>query len=225
MAVAVGAGYLLGRTKKMRLALMIAAAGATGRAGTSPQALLRNGLKELGASAELGKVTDIARDQLLGAAKAAAVTAASSRIEALNARIQDGAGKRSKDREEEPPAEDEADDENENEDAAEEAEQDDEEERPARRRGSRSRKGDDEDAAEDVEQDDEEERPARRRASRSSRSRKDDNEDNEEDEEPERPVRRRATGGRRRSESADSAEPARRTRSASRRAPVRRAGR
>lgn len=194
VAVAVGAGYLLGRTKKMRLALMIAAAGATGRAGTSPQALLRNGLKELGASAELGKVTDIARDQLLGAAKAAAVTAASSRIEALNARIQDGAGKRSKDREEEPPAEDEAEDEN-------------------------------EDAAEEAEQDDEEERPARRRASRSSRSRKDDNEDNEEDEEPERPVRRRATGGRRRSESADSAEPARRTRSASRRAPVRRAGR
>ncbi|HJQ47570.1 MAG TPA: hypothetical protein VJ870_14825 [Amycolatopsis sp.] len=90
LALGVGAGYLLGRTKKMRLALMIAAAGVTGRTGTSPGALLQNGLKQLGSSAELGKLADVARDELLGAAKAAAVTAASSRITSLSDRLADG---------------------------------------------------------------------------------------------------------------------------------------
>ncbi|WP_236787899.1 hypothetical protein [Amycolatopsis sp. GM8] len=94
VALAVGAGYLLGRSKKMRLALMIAAAGATGRVGTSPGKLVQNGLKQLGATAEVGKLTDLARDELVGAAKSAAVAAASNRIESLNERLQSGGGVR-----------------------------------------------------------------------------------------------------------------------------------
>ena len=90
VALAVGAGYALGRTKKMRLALMIAAAGATGRANLSPAKLLETGLSRLGSSPELSKLTDIARDELMSAAKAAAVTAATSRIESLSDRLQEG---------------------------------------------------------------------------------------------------------------------------------------
>lgn len=151
VALGVGAGYLLGRTKKMRLALMIAAAGATGKTGVSPGKLVQNGLKQLSSSPELGKLTDIARDELLNAAKAAAVTAASSRIESLNDRLQQGPGKRSPEKEEESaeePEEESAEDEdqagaeNETENGGEEAEEpaeEEEPERPARRRPARAR--------------------------------------------------------------------------------------
>lgn len=86
-AAAVIAGYLLGRTKKMRLALMIAAAGATGRHGTNATGLLKSGLSQLGESAELGKLTGGVKEELLGAARAAATRAATSRIESLTERL------------------------------------------------------------------------------------------------------------------------------------------
>lgn len=172
VALAVGAGYLLGRTKKMRLALMIAAAGATGRSGTSPGALLQGGLKQLGSSAEVTKVAELARDELLGAAKAAAVTAASRRIESLSGRLQDGG--RLKD---------------------------------AVTSGGETAEAEDED----------EDTGERGRAE-------------EEEDEPERPVRRRTasrrgSGSSNSSGSSDKQETPRRTRTASRRTPVRRTGR
>lgn len=89
VAMAVGLGYLLGRTRKMRLALMIAAAGASGRVGVGPRQLLQQGYKRLAASPELNKITDSLRGELLGAAKTAAMTAATNRIESLNSRLQD----------------------------------------------------------------------------------------------------------------------------------------
>ncbi|WP_199433058.1 hypothetical protein [Qaidamihabitans albus] len=90
VAMGVGAGYLLGRTRKMRLALMMAGAGATGRLGVSPGELVQRGAKRLTASPELGRLTETVRGELLGAAKSAAATAASGRIESLNERIQSG---------------------------------------------------------------------------------------------------------------------------------------
>ena len=90
VVVAVGIGYLLGRTRKGRLALMIAAASATGKFGGVRQ-LLQQGAKRLAASPELGKITDSVRGELLESAKSAAITAASGRIESLNSRIQDQA--------------------------------------------------------------------------------------------------------------------------------------
>ncbi|MDQ0380509.1 hypothetical protein [Amycolatopsis thermophila] len=140
VAAAVAAGYLLGRTKKMRLALMIAAAGATGKANLSPGKLLQNGLSQLGSSPELGKLADLARDELLGAAKAAAVTAASSRIESLSDRLQEGgpllSGKsRGKDGEQE--AEPDEDTYAEEETEEESPEEEEEPQRPARRRAAR----------------------------------------------------------------------------------------
>ena len=85
LACGVAIGYVLGRTRKMRLALMIA--GATGVAG-SPRQLVERGVKQLASVPEVGKLTTIARGQLLDAAKTAAMTAASSRIDALNERLQ-----------------------------------------------------------------------------------------------------------------------------------------
>lgn len=205
IALGVGAGYLLGRTKKMRLALMIAAAGATGRSGTSPTKLLQHGLKQLGSSPELGKLTDVARDELLGAVKAAAVTAASSRIESLTERLQDGGRKREKD------SDDDAVDDLDREDA----EEDEETTGSSRRRSAEAEEPDDEDSSDG--EDEEPKRPARRRVS--SRAKNDG-----QTKESERPARRR-TASKRASGSSGDEEPAGRSRSGTGRAPVRRARR
>jgi hypothetical protein len=88
VALAVGAGYLLGRTKRTRLALMLAAAGITGKFPSSPTDLVAHGVKSLGTSSQLTELTDQLRGELLNAAKAAAVAAATSRVDALNDRLQ-----------------------------------------------------------------------------------------------------------------------------------------
>ncbi|MFC9361474.1 hypothetical protein ACFTZB_33455 [Rhodococcus sp. NPDC057014] len=92
VALAVGAGYMLGRTHRMKMALMLAAAGATGRFPGGPRDLLERGTKVLANSPELAKISDSVRQELVSAAKAAAVTAASQRINQLNNRILSGGG-------------------------------------------------------------------------------------------------------------------------------------
>ncbi|WP_431955645.1 hypothetical protein [Nocardia lijiangensis] len=87
MAAGIGIGYVLGRTRKMRLALALTGMGLSRQAG-GPQALLQRGTDLLGSSTELSKLTDTIRGQLMDAARAAAVTAASNRIDALNERLQ-----------------------------------------------------------------------------------------------------------------------------------------
>ncbi|KUI33872.1 hypothetical protein [Mycobacterium sp. GA-2829] len=89
VAVAVGAGYFLGRTRKMRLALMLAGAGLTGKFPSGPTELAAQGLKSLGASADVTQLTEQLRGELLGAARAAALAAATQRVNALNDRLQD----------------------------------------------------------------------------------------------------------------------------------------
>lgn len=140
VVVAVGIGYLLGRTRKMRLALMIAAAGATGKVGVGPRQLLQQGYKRLAASPELNKITESLRGELLSAAKAAAMSAATSRVESLNSRLQDQVnipGQRRR-HEEEPPDDDEIQDAEYDEDDYEE-EEPEEEEAPRKRSASRAR--------------------------------------------------------------------------------------
>ncbi|MEV6324487.1 hypothetical protein AB0M45_25345 [Nocardia sp. NPDC051787] len=92
IAVGVGAGYLLGRTRKMRLALALAGAAMSRRYGSSgggpTQELLERGTSLLKSSPELAGITETVREELMGAMRAAAVTAASNRIDALNARLQ-----------------------------------------------------------------------------------------------------------------------------------------
>ncbi|MCO6003834.1 hypothetical protein NE236_02470 [Actinoallomurus purpureus] len=88
IAIAVGAGYLMGRRRKMKLALTLAAAGASGRIGKNPAGLVKQGTKLLSASPEVKALTDTVRGRLVEAGKAAAVTAASSQIDALSDRLQ-----------------------------------------------------------------------------------------------------------------------------------------
>ena len=88
VALAVGAGYMLGRTRKMRIALMLAAAGITGKFPAMPATMLSQGLKSLGASDQLHDLTDQLRGEVLNAAKAATLAAATHRVDALNDRLQ-----------------------------------------------------------------------------------------------------------------------------------------
>lgn len=87
VALAVGAGYMLGRTRRMKMALMLAAAGATGRFPGGPRDLLERGTKMLAKSPEAAKIGDVVKEELVSAAKAAAVTAASQRIDSLSNRL------------------------------------------------------------------------------------------------------------------------------------------
>src|SRR5205823_1923948 len=89
-ALAVGAGYLLGRRRKMRLATMLAVGAATGGMGSLGGKALQRGIKMLGSSESLGKfapqlgeLADTVRGDLIDAGKAAATAAVSNRIESL----------------------------------------------------------------------------------------------------------------------------------------------
>lgn len=86
MAGAVGVGYVLGRTRKMKLALMLAGVGLSGRGG--PQAVLERTTSAVSSSPEFAKIAETVRGELVDAARAAAVTAASNRIDSLNTRLQ-----------------------------------------------------------------------------------------------------------------------------------------
>ncbi|MEU2106215.1 hypothetical protein [Nocardia sp. NPDC019255] len=91
IALGVGIGYLLGRTRKMRFALSLAGAAMARRSAGGPGDLIGRGTELLKSTPELTRITDTVRDELLGAARAAAVTAASNRIDALSNRLQQGA--------------------------------------------------------------------------------------------------------------------------------------
>ncbi|OUS93971.1 hypothetical protein [Rhodococcus sp. NCIMB 12038] len=90
MALAVGAGYMLGRTHKMKLALMLAGAGASSRFPSGSLGVLGQAGKLLAESPEVAKLGATVRKELMNAAKTAAVTAASHRIDSLNSRLQSG---------------------------------------------------------------------------------------------------------------------------------------
>ncbi|KSZ57797.1 hypothetical protein Z045_14525 [Rhodococcus pyridinivorans KG-16] len=206
VALGVGIGYFLGRTKKMRVAMMLAGAGMTGKLPSNPQELLQRSASMLGSSPEINKITESVRGELMHAARAAAVTAASNRIDSLNERLQSRAsgGGRSEEPED-AEYEDEYDE-----------SRDEDEGRGSKRRGSRSRGSRSRDEEPDYDETDEEgsdeedsgdeeepepERPApRRRAARAtsrprtSRSKKTaDSEDSDDSEEaPPKPRKRAA---------------------------------
>jgi hypothetical protein len=89
IALAVTAGYMLGRTRKMRWALMLVTAGAAGRLPTSPSDLARHGAKVLGSSPELKTLAETVRGRLAETGKAALMSAATSQIDALSDRLQE----------------------------------------------------------------------------------------------------------------------------------------
>ena len=81
VVAAVASGYLLGQTKKMKLAITIGSMLAGQRVATSPRGLLKQGQELVESNPELAKIQDQIRDKLFEAAKAAAVATLSSRLE------------------------------------------------------------------------------------------------------------------------------------------------
>ena len=86
VALGVAGGYLLGRTKKMKLALMLGGMAAGRRAG-GPGELLSRGTKLVEASPELSRLVGEVRGRLLEAGKGAAVAIAARQVEALTDRV------------------------------------------------------------------------------------------------------------------------------------------
>jgi len=97
-ALAVGAGYLLGRRRKMRLALVLGTAAATGGFGGLAGQAVRRGAKLAGSSnvlgkvsPELGEIADMVRGDLLDAGKAATITALRGRMDRMSDKLHDQA--------------------------------------------------------------------------------------------------------------------------------------
>lgn len=86
MALGVAGGYFLGRTKKMKLALMLGGMAAGRRLG-GPGELLSQGSKLLSSSPELTRLVDEVRGRLVEAGKGAAVAVATRQVEALTDRV------------------------------------------------------------------------------------------------------------------------------------------
>lgn len=153
VALGVASGYVLGRTKKLRLAITVGSMLAGHRVATNPQALLAQGAKLAERNPELKKIQDEVTGRLVDAARHAALTTATQRMEALTASLreqQEGAEEEPEDQyddqgaDEEP--EDEADDEPQDEpqdevddEPDEEGEEADEKPAPRRRTSSKGR--------------------------------------------------------------------------------------
>ncbi|MCG5214850.1 hypothetical protein [Streptosporangium sp. KLBMP 9127] len=86
VALAVAAGYYLGRRHKLRLAAAMAVAGVVSRRGKDKGGLLQQGVKALG-SPELEEITGRLRGDLAAAGKTAAVAATSKQINAISDRL------------------------------------------------------------------------------------------------------------------------------------------
>ncbi len=84
-------GYLLGRTKKLKLALMVGGLAAGRGLSANPSALLKQGTDAVRSNAELTKLVEQARGGLMDAGKAAMIAAASSRIDSVSERLSDRA--------------------------------------------------------------------------------------------------------------------------------------
>lgn len=89
VAAAVASGYLLGRTKKLKLAITVGSLIAGKKMGTNPNELLQQGLELAMKNPEVSKISEQVRGKLLDAVKAAAIAAATHRLESR--RIPDSA--------------------------------------------------------------------------------------------------------------------------------------
>jgi len=87
VASAVGAGYLLGRTHQLRMAVKIAGAG--GRSPKGPEDLLAQGSEFLASSPEIADLGDSVRDELLDTA-AATAEASGEHVDSFRDRLRSG---------------------------------------------------------------------------------------------------------------------------------------
>lgn len=86
IGLAVGIGYILGRRRKLRTALTLAAAVAAGRASRDPGQLLKRGGDLLSSAPQLANLSKLG-SPLAAAGRAAATAAAGSGVDALSGRL------------------------------------------------------------------------------------------------------------------------------------------
>lgn len=104
MAVAVAGGYILGRTKKAKLALAVGSYLAGRRFGLSPGQVLSQGLDRLQRTEQFQELSDQVRGELLTAGRAAVTAAANRRLTGFADALRDrtdaltSAGRRDDDR-------------------------------------------------------------------------------------------------------------------------------
>jgi len=91
MAGAIGVGYLLGRTRKARLALALGMAAATGQLERAPGMIADRTQGLDWKKSPLGKAIAEPSERLLEAGKAAAIATLSSRIESVATRLEERA--------------------------------------------------------------------------------------------------------------------------------------
>ena len=89
VAAAVASGYLLGRTKKLKLAITVGSMLAGKKIATNPRDMMKQLNELVEGNPELSKLADQVRDKLFEAARAAAIAAASNRMEGLSDSIRD----------------------------------------------------------------------------------------------------------------------------------------
>jgi hypothetical protein len=90
IAVGVAAGYLLGRTKKMKLAITVGSMLAGQRIATNPTALMAQGNKLIDGNPELRRLKRQVTGRLMEAARDAAISTATSRVENMTRSLQAG---------------------------------------------------------------------------------------------------------------------------------------
>lgn len=88
LTTAVAAGYVLGRTRKGKLALTVASVVVGRRLILSPQDLLIRGVRTLRDSPRFGQLSEQVRDQLLHSGRSALTTAADSKLDSLTDALQ-----------------------------------------------------------------------------------------------------------------------------------------
>ena len=84
LVLGVAGGYLLGRRKKMKLAITLGSMLAGQRIATNPRGLMQQGMKLVESNPELSKLSDQVRSQLFDAARAAAIATANSRMDGIS---------------------------------------------------------------------------------------------------------------------------------------------
>lgn len=84
VAAAVGAGYLLGRTRKFKLAITVAGLMAGKRIATNPSGIARQAGELVESNPKLAELTDQVKGSLVQAGRTAAISMASRRIDSVS---------------------------------------------------------------------------------------------------------------------------------------------
>ncbi|MFF3359274.1 histone protein [Streptomyces sp. NPDC002917] len=171
LAAAIVGGYLLGRTKKGKLALSVATYLAGRRFGLEPRQLATEGMRRLGEIPQVAELQDQLKGEFLEAGRKAVTAAATRGVGTLAETLSERTASLGKKEEEKPKDEEDEeepkDEEDEKEPEEEEEEPEEEEEEPE----EEEEEPEDEEEGEEEEEEPEEpepERPQRRRISRKS---------------------------------------------------------